>query len=156
VERADESEWLATVRLRRVDLGRSVNHDLEYSRCDEKRTREDGLMSAPPGGDKGKIVYWHRDLPPIAAELMADHTVEGTSGRVAGTISHRDELWQRCYDELMTNVSDRLRQEITRLGGDYAHVHDESIETRHDDATGETWLHGRFAYMLYRRAPQSR
>jgi hypothetical protein len=98
-----------------------------------------------------KQVYWHRDLPPAAAELMADHTVEATSGRVAGTISHRDELWQRGYLELMTNVSTRLRQEIARLGGDYAHVHDESIETRHDDATGEAWLHGRFSYMLYSR-----
>lgn len=74
-------------------------------------------------------MYWHRDLPPVSAELMADHTVEATSGRVPGTISHRDELWQRCYDELMANVSDRLLQEIARLGGDYAHVHDESIDT---------------------------
>ena len=101
--------------------------------------------------DETKVVYWHRDLPPVAAELMDDHTVEATSGRVAGTISHRDELWQHCYDELMTNVADRLRQEIARLGGDYAHVHDESIDVKHDDAAGEAWLHGRFGYMLYRR-----
>ena len=49
-----------------------------------------------------QIVYWHRELPPIEAELMADHTVEATSSRVAGTISHRDELWDRCYRELMS------------------------------------------------------
>jgi hypothetical protein len=102
-----------------------------------------------------KRVYWHHDLPPIAAEVMADHTVEANSGRVPGTISHRDELWHRCYDELMANASARLGQEIARLGGDYAHVHDESIETRHDAATGEAWLHGRFSYMLYRQAPQA-
>jgi hypothetical protein len=51
----------------------------------------------------------------------------------------------------MATASERLLQELARLGGDYAHVHDESIDTRHDYATGEGWLHGRFAYMLYRR-----
>ena len=54
----------------------------------------------------------------------------------------------------MANVHARLAQEITRLGGHYAHVHDESIETRHDDAAGEAWLHGCFGHRLYRR-PQS-
>jgi hypothetical protein len=38
-----------------------------------------------------------------------------------------------------------------RLGGHYAHVRDESIESKHDGQTGETWLHGRFTYALYRR-----
>jgi hypothetical protein len=104
--------------------------------------------------DGTKRVYWHRELPPVAAELMAEHTMEATSGRVAGTISHRDALWHRCYDELMANAAARLGQEIARLGGDYAHVHDESIETRHDDATGEAWLYGCFSYMLYRRVSQ--
>jgi hypothetical protein len=37
------------------------------------------------------------------------------------------------------------------LGGHFAHVHDEAIDPKHDDAAGETWLHGRFSYMLYRR-----
>jgi len=103
----------------------------------------------------GKIVYWHRELPPSDAELMAEHTIEATSGRVAGTISHRDELWDRCYQELMANAQVRLAQEIARFGGHYAHVHDESIDTRHDDAAGEAWLHGRFSYMLYRRSSPS-
>jgi hypothetical protein len=39
-----------------------------------------------------------------------------------------------------------------RLGGHFAHVHDEAIEPKHDEAAGERWLHGRFSYMLYRRA----
>ena len=102
-----------------------------------------------------QIVYWHRELPPLDAELVAEHTVVATSGRVTGTISHRDELWDRCYQELMSNVQARLAQEIKRLGGDYAHVHDESIGTRHDDAAGEAWLHGCFSYMLYRRPSPS-
>ncbi len=98
-----------------------------------------------------KDVYWHRELPPLDADLLADHTVEATSERVKGRIGYRDELWDRCYQDLMANAVTRLRQEIARLGGTYAHVHDESIDIRHDDATGEAWLHGRFAYMMYRR-----
>jgi len=98
-----------------------------------------------------KIVYWHRELPPVDAELMTEHTVEATSSRVNGSIKHRDDLWDRCYQELMANARDRLIQEIVRLGGDYAHVLDESVDTRRNDATREAWLHGRFTYMLYRR-----
>jgi hypothetical protein len=83
--------------------------------------------------------------------LIGDHTIEASSERVAGTLTHRDELWNQCYAQLMANTSARLAQEIARLGGDCAHVHDETIEVRHDEAAGETWLHGRFSYMLYRR-----
>ena len=102
-----------------------------------------------------QVVFWHRELPPLDAEFMAEHTVEATSGRVAGSLSHRDELWHRCYQELMSNAHARLVQEITRLGGHYAHVHDEAIGPRHDDAAGEAWLHGRFSYVLYRTSVPS-
>ena len=102
-------------------------------------------------GKHGQIVYGHRDLPLLDAESVAEHTVEATSGRVAGTLSHRDELWDRCYRELMASVHALLAQEITRLGGDGAHVHDESIDTRHDEAAGEAWLHGCFSGHVYRR-----
>jgi len=98
-----------------------------------------------------RIVYWHRDLPPIEAEPLAEHTVEANSSRVAGTIAHRDELWDRCYRELMASAEARLGQEVARLGGHYAHVYDESVSPKHDDAAGEAWLHGCFTYMLYRR-----
>ena len=97
-----------------------------------------------------KTVYWHRDLPPLDAEVMGEHTVEAVSGRVPGTLSHRDEIWDRCYQELMTNTHDRLEQEMARLGGRYAHILHESVDSRHDDRLGEAWLHGRFAYVLYR------
>jgi len=97
-----------------------------------------------------KVVYWHRDLPPLEAELMTEHTVEANSSRVPGTLAHRDELWDKCYDELMANAERRLVQEVARLGGHYAHVHDETLNPRHDDAAGEAWLHGVFSYMLYR------
>jgi hypothetical protein len=98
-----------------------------------------------------KSVYWHRDLPPLDAEMVGEHVLEAISGRVQGSLAHRDELWDRAYRELMENTHARLKQEIARLGGHYAHVLDESIDSRHDDAAGEAWLHGRFTYALYRR-----
>jgi hypothetical protein len=97
-----------------------------------------------------KIIYWHRELPPLAAEAVGEHTIEATSGRVPGTLAHRDELWDRCEADLMARTRARLEQEIARLDGHYAHVLDESLDTQHDEASGEAWLHGRFTYMLYR------
>jgi hypothetical protein len=106
--------------------------------------------------NEAKIVFWHRELPPLEAEIVAEHTVEADSSRVQGTLAHRNELWDQCYRELMAKAENRLVQEVLRLGGDFAHVHDEAIEPKHDDAAGEAWLHGRFQYMLYRRSPESR
>jgi hypothetical protein len=100
--------------------------------------------------DSVKRVYWHRELPPLDADAIGEHTVEAVSRRVQGTLAHRDELWDRCYADLMTQTHTRLEQEIDRLGGDYAHVLHESVDSRHDDALGDAWLHGRFTYMLYR------
>jgi hypothetical protein len=97
-----------------------------------------------------KAVFWHRDLPPLDAEVMSEHTLEAVSGRVPGTLSHRDEIWDRCYEELMARTDARLAQEIARLGGRYAHILHESIDSRHDDRVNEAWLHGRFTYVLYR------
>jgi hypothetical protein len=68
---------------------------------------------------------------------------------VPGTLAQRDELWDRCYEDLMAQARTRLEQEIIRLGGNYAHVLSESVDSRHDGASGETWLHGSFVYMLY-------
>ena len=104
--------------------------------------------------EEGKVIYWHGDLPPFDAEAMEEHVVEATSRRVPGTLVHRSELWDQCYENLMAQACDRLEQEVRRLGGNCAHVLDEFVDSRHDDVTGETWLHGRFTYMLYRR-PQS-
>jgi hypothetical protein len=107
-------------------------------------------------GDAGtrlelKTVFWHRELPPGDAVAAGAHTIEATSARVPGTLAHRDDLWDRCYQELMARVGARLQQEIVRLGGQYAHVLGEKIEPRHDDRTGEAWMYGRFDYELYRR-----
>jgi hypothetical protein len=107
-------------------------------------------MKATPDG-RSKIVYWHRELPPLDTELLAEHTLEANSGRVTGSLAHRGELWDQCYRDLMAQAEHRLVQEVDRLGGQYAHVFDEAIEPRHDDAAGDAWLHGRFNYMLYRQ-----
>jgi hypothetical protein len=103
-----------------------------------------------------KVVCWHRELPPLDAELMDEHTVEAESRRVAGTLAHRDELWAQCYEDLMASTGRRLIREIVRLGGDYAHVHDEAIVPKHDAAASSVWLHGRFGYTLYRRPQATR
>ena len=96
------------------------------------------------------IVFWHRELPPLQAEPIGEHTVEAVSERVPGTLAHRDEIWDQCYADLMARTHTRLDQEIARLGGDFAHVLHESIDSRRDDVRGEAWLRGRFTYVLYR------
>jgi hypothetical protein len=106
---------------------------------------------APIAGDsKPKYIYWHRELPPFEAEMLGEHVLEATSSRVPGSLAHGGELWDRAYHKLMENAQTRMKQEIDRLGGRYAHVLDESIDNRRDEATGEAWLHGRFTYALYR------
>jgi hypothetical protein len=97
-----------------------------------------------------QAVYWHRDLPPLAAEPMGEHTVEAVSRRVSSTSAHRDELWAICHADLMAQVHVRFEQELVRLGGRYAHVLNESIDPHHDAVTDEAWLQGRFTYMMYR------
>jgi len=104
--------------------------------------------------DSTNIIYWHRDLPPITAEPISEQMVEADSASVPGTIAHRDELWDQYYEDLMSKVGVQLEQEVRRLGGDYAHVLDETVDSRHNDVTNESWLHGRFIYMLYRRLNQ--
>jgi hypothetical protein len=98
-----------------------------------------------------KRIYWHRELPPFDAEAVGEHVVEATSSRVPGTLAHRDELWDRRYDEVMAQAKTRFEEELARLGGDFAHMLDESVDSKHDPITGEAWLHGIFTYMIYRR-----
>lgn len=107
-------------------------------------------MSTNDGDEQ--IIYWHRNLPPFRAVVMGEHTVEATSNRVRGTLAHGNELWDRCYQQLMTATRSRLEQEVARLGGHYAHVLEESIDTCRDEATDEAWLHGRFTYVLSRNS----
>ena len=94
-------------------------------------------------------IFWHRELPPLDANVMGDHIVEATSMHVSGRIDRRDALWTECEHDLMAKAEARITEEIARLGGRYAHVREEHIDSRHNDATGEAWLAGRFAYTLY-------
>ena len=103
-----------------------------------------------PAQELSKIVYWHRELPPIQADPVGERTVEADSVRVPGTIDHREEIWDRCRTDLMARAAYRLEQEVARMDGRYAHVFDERIEPKHDYVTGEAWLHGRFNFTLYR------
>ena len=98
-----------------------------------------------------KVIYWHRELPPFDAETIGEQTLEATSMRVPGTLAHRDELWEKCYADLMANASKKLEQEVNRLGGNYAHVLAESVDSKHNDVTNEAWLHGSFRYVVYRQ-----
>jgi hypothetical protein len=98
-----------------------------------------------------RTVFWHSELPPLEADAVAEHTVEADSERVTGSFTRRDERWQHCYGTLMHEARARLMQEITRLGGDYAHVLSEHVEQKHNYATREAWLHGVFTYTLFRR-----
>ncbi len=100
--------------------------------------------------DETKVVYWHRELPPLDADPIGEHVVEAASGHIPGTLARHDDLWRQCERELMASTEARLREEVTRLGGRYAHVLSEVIEPRHDHVTGQTWLRGRFTYTLYR------
>ena len=102
------------------------------------------------GDSDDRWIYWHRELPPLAAEMVGEHVVEATSSRVPSSFAHCGELWGRAYRELMENAETRMKQEIDRLAGRYAHVLDESIDSRRDEVTGEAWLHGLFTYALYR------
>jgi hypothetical protein len=104
-----------------------------------------------PDDPRSRFVYWHRDLPPLDGEILDEHVLEAKSDRVAGSIERIGDLWARCHAMLMEHATARLAQEVARLGGDYAHVLDEHIDGRRDDLTNESWLEGRFNYVLYRR-----
>ena len=38
----------------------------------------------------------------------------------------------------MDNVRERLTQEVTRLGGHYAHILDEHVDSKHNDVTNDS------------------
>jgi len=121
-----------------------------FARCANYSGRAGRANVKLNAADPSKVVYWHRELPPLEAEPLAEHVVEAWSGRVPSSYFHRDELWNRCEPDLKIQASARLEQEVSRLGGHFAHVLKESIDPHHDEATDEAWLHGRFTYMLYR------
>jgi hypothetical protein len=121
-----------------------------FGRCAKSRASPRRANVKTNGSDGAQVVYWHRELPPLEAEPLAEHVVEASSGRIPSTLLHRDELWIQCEPDLKARTCARLEQEVSRLGGHYAHVLHESIDPHRDEATDEAWLQGRFTYMLYR------
>jgi len=108
-------------------------------------------LTRNPGPDR-KIVYWHRELPPLDAEPLGEHTVEADSMHVAGGFARDSALWDRCSGDLRAQVEHRLEQEVHRLRGHYAHVLEETISSRRNDRSGEVWLRSRIKYLLMRQA----
>jgi len=114
---------------------------------------DESLLSNPE--PERKVVYWHRELPPLAAEPLGEYIVEANSVRVIGDFAHDSELWERCYRDVLAQMEHRLKQELHRLGGHYAHVLEETIGSRRDDHSSEVWLHGRIKYLLLSRPRES-
>jgi hypothetical protein len=61
-----------------------------------------------------KIVYWHRELPPLEAEIVAEHSVEANSSRVPGTKNLDWHAWKIVFEakaptEVVVDVRERLR-----------------------------------------------
>src|SRR5215207_7801044 len=95
-----------------------------------------------------QIVFWHRELPPPTAEVVGEGEVEANSQLVPGTLANRDRLCEECLADVMSEARIRLEQEVRRRGGRYAHGLSEGLDVKRNDANGETWLHGRFAYVM--------
>ena len=94
-------------------------------------------------------IYWHRELPPIDAELTGEYVLEATSDRVRGSLAHRGELWDRAYHELMERTETRLKQEIGRLAATTLTfcVNPSTVGTTMRQVKR---LHGLFTHVLYR------
>lgn len=97
-----------------------------------------------------KIVYWRRELPPLSERIEGEHEVEADSPAThfeSGVA--RQLLWGASYPKLLEQAEARIAQEVARLGGSCAHVVDEVITAKVDDANALFALHGRFRYVMY-------
>ena len=96
------------------------------------------------------IIYWRRELPPLHEEVEGEHEVDAESRHVPHDLLHRSELWGRCYPSLIEEAERRIGMEVARLGGSCAHIVDEQVIARVNDAAGEFSLRGRVRFVLYR------
>ena len=67
--------------------------------------RADRATSTSGQRDRPLFVCWHCELPPFEAKPMGEHIIEATSRRVPDTLADRDELWNRCQDELIVTTA---------------------------------------------------
>lgn len=96
-----------------------------------------------------RLIYWHRDLPPLSEQMEGEHEVSATSERVHFSWADQSTQWKECHEQLMANGEDRMRQEVNRLGGSCARVLTEEVTSHRDDATQEFWVAGRFRFLMY-------
>ncbi|MEO8706020.1 MAG: hypothetical protein ABI867_38680 [Kofleriaceae bacterium] len=97
-----------------------------------------------------KIVYWRRELPPLSEQIEGEHEIEADSPAIHyDSGSARQLLWGACYPMLLDHAEARMVQEVVRLGGSCAHVVDEKITAKVDDASAMFSLHGRFRYVMF-------
>ena len=80
------------------------------------------------------IIYWRRELPPLHEEVEGEHEVEAESRHVPNDLLHRSELWGRCYPSLIEEAERRIGMEVARLRGSCAHIVDEQVVVRVNDA----------------------
>jgi hypothetical protein len=95
-------------------------------------------------------IYWHRDLPPLREEPAGEYIVEAESQPIPSGEASRRALWDQCHQNLIDHATDRLGQELSRLGGTSAHVVEADIREKRDPVAGTLKLLGRFTYVLYR------
>lgn len=97
-----------------------------------------------------QVIYWRRELPPLSEQIEGEHEVEAESPHIHQEAGRRDAMWSASYGPLMEEAERRILQEVARLGGSCAHVVDEVITAKTDDASALFWLRGRFQYVMYR------
>jgi len=105
----------------------------------------------PDMTDRQTRIYWHRDLPPLDADAVAEHTVDAVSDKADYHFDRRDELWHDCAPSLRAHLVERLEAELDRLGGAYAHVLEEDVTPHVDHANAQYWLIGKARYTIYKR-----
>ncbi len=96
-----------------------------------------------------KIIYWRRELPPLSEQIEGEHEVDATSPAMHYDFGARDTLWGRCYPLLLEAAEVRIAQEVERLGGSCAHIVDETVTVKLDDAAATFALRGAFRFIMY-------
>lgn len=96
-----------------------------------------------------QVVYWRRELPPLSEQIEGEHDLEAESPHLHYELGDRQLMWSKCYPLLLEQAESRIRQELTRLHGSCAHVVDEQITAKVDDAQSLFWLRGRFQFVMY-------
>lgn len=97
-----------------------------------------------------QVVYWRQELPPLSELLEGEHEIEAESTHVHYAPGERPAMWSKCYETLQAVAETRVSQEIGRLGGSCAHIVDEQITAKTDDASAVFWLRGRYRFLMYR------